>query len=868
MAPTQHMPTSAYRLLLRNGITFRDVAKAVPYLTDLGIDSLSISSAFDTADAGSGRRSFDPTRLDEQAGGEPGFALLDNSLRAAGIPLIIDINPNQTPAKHSNKWWFSVLEWGPKSPFASYFDIDWRKTLAIPALERPLIEEIEAGNITIKFDSATNTIGLTYPEGFAPLAPGSYATALGDLSDALAGAFRDLAAAAKPEAAEDFRLGLGKAYHDAPIASRLRLAGHLNGMLQDRAARDDLLAQQHWKLIAESDIPAALNYRHSYDSAISVGIDMGEPAAFSDFHRVAIDLLENSAVSGFRVNQIDGLGNPDNYLEELRRLAGDSAYIVTDKILLAGEEHTPHWPVQGTAGYEFISAVANVLVDHAKLDEMDRLYGQSIGNVDDNHFHYRHAKSAILHKKFGAELRELGDLLLAAATKKGKGMAVRQAISAAIAEMPVFRTYSSPKHKPDYASIFQAGRVEWETASPELVQAFDRRFQQLSAAVMAQAVEESYRYDRGPLAVDDMTLRMATADDPVGAFHRQMANKAAAAPHGMVATSFSYATKFGEDARMRLLALSEAPSLWAENLSDWRSRHADSIIRMENKPAPGPETEWLIYQTLMAIWPATLHLDDQAGLDTLENTLSQFIIRAGREARKEAFWTEINKPYEQALTRYVQNLFHDRSFLADFAEKTRPFRVAGAINSFSQTVLKTTTPGIPLVHIGSESWDLALSNVVAPIDLEPSALRDRLRYVNDSPLSNLLSDWHSGAIKQRILSKHLELRRRERSLFLEGSYTPLEVSGPMADHVIAFARSKGKRHCIVAVPRLPFDAVSKYQDPFMPLPDWQNTALAIPDRLTGIEMRNVITDASITTRAKLKVANLMRDFSTVTLVSK
>ena len=366
---------------------------------------------------------------------------------------------------------------------------------------------------------------------------------------------------------------------------------------------------------------------------------------------------------------------------------------------------------------------ANLMVDHAKLAALEHLYSRNIGAQST--LHYRGAKSAVLHSKFAAELQALVDLLIVIDPNAADELELRRAVSDLVIELPVFRTYSNeagilrilsihssvhhfrypgtPK-RPDPAPLKFVQRILEAANDPDgKIGQFIVRFQQLTAAVMAQAIEQSYQYGRGPIALDEVILRSSDAGDPVQLFHEKMMRKATVAPKGMLATTFSYTTKFGEDARMRLLALSEAPEIWCEAVARWRTLHAGNVATIEETPAPDPQTEWLIYQTLAAIWPLTLQIDDENSLQAVRNDLCAFIQKAISEIQRDSFWTEINKPYELAVMDYIDQLFADRSFLLDFTKTMGPFWIAGALNSFSQTVLKATAPGVPVIYNGARN---------------------------------------------------------------------------------------------------------------------------------------------------------------------
>ena len=169
-----YIPNSAYRIQLRNGTTFQEAANAISYLKDLGIDAVSVSSPFRSAQIGEGiLTATDPTELDQQLGAESGFVQLDSELASAGMHLIIDLNPNQMSATHENAWWFDVLEWGVSATYANHFDIDWARPITLPVLDRPINEEVDAGKIQISFDRKNASLGMSYGGQFYPLAPSS-----------------------------------------------------------------------------------------------------------------------------------------------------------------------------------------------------------------------------------------------------------------------------------------------------------------------------------------------------------------------------------------------------------------------------------------------------------------------------------------------------------------------------------------------------------------------------------------------------------------------------------------------------------------------------------------------------------------------
>ncbi len=890
-----YIPNSAYRIQLRNGTTFQEAANAISYLKDLGIDAVSVSSPFRSAQIGEGiLTATDPTELDRQLGAESGFVQLDSELASAGMHLIVDLNPNQMSATHENAWWFDVLEWGVSATYANHFDIDWARPITLPVLDRPINEEVDAGKIQISFDRKNASLGMSYGGQFYPLAPSSYRKALQSVRNRTAMQSNEAASEATPSTSASFHTDLLAAFDRADIADRLDIASALNAIASDPGEVTALMSLQHWTLVESEGASEPINYRHSAGSKLTVGLRIEDPDVFGDFHDVPLSLLDRTQVRGFRVNDIDGLADPAEYTGRLREEVGEDAFVVTDKILLGGEKYSEDWRVNGTAGYEFISTAADLFVDHAGLSKLEHKYEHELEPRSEQSGDYRHAKSNILHRAFPDELETLVRLLAKLRPPHAEEFLLRRAIAELIVELPIYRTYLKDGTLPAFyrdtlqRTVMQlAGRdgqtvdmtetqafiarvlgAEDAHSHPETASSFRVRFQQLTAAVMAQAIQKSYRYARGPIALDELMLNSSPTLDPIEAFHEKMIERASAVPSGLLSTTFSHATKFGEDARMRLLALSEAPGSWARAVDGWRQRQACNLAMIEDVVVPDPKTEWLIYQTLAAIWPVALRLDDDTGIASLREELVAFMVRAIRESEKQSFWTGVNKPYEQAVINYLDRLLAAKSFLSDFVETMKPFWLAGALNSFAQTVLKLTVPGVPVIYSGAEAWDLFVSPSLGRRSVNFEDLKNQLANAEQSPLDLLLEDWESGGVKQRLVKSHLQARQARHALFSEGAYIPLKASGEQADHIVAFYRKFEDQYAMIAVPRLCFDMLKPFNRPFLPLPEWEKTSLLVPGELRGLTFRHVMTDKAFTLQSRLPLAEVLREFPVVTLVSE
>ena len=109
---------------------------------------------------------------------------------------------------------------------------------------------------------------------------------------------------------------------------------------------------------------------------------------------------------------------------------------------------------------------------------------------------------------------------------------------------------------------------------------FALKVQQFTGPMMAKSLEDTafYRYHR-LIALNEVGGNPAGSALSVADFHALMKARAAQAPHGLTATA-THDTKRGEDARARLLALSEIPADWAQAVAAWRAMNAPLIDRV------------------------------------------------------------------------------------------------------------------------------------------------------------------------------------------------------------------------------------------------------------------------------------------------
>ncbi len=814
-------PLSTYRLQLNRDFTFYDAAAIVPYLRRLGISHVYASPILE-AQKGSthGYDTTDYNRLSPELGGQEGFARLQTALRANGLGLLVDFVPNHMGiGKTQNRWWLDLLEFGPDSPFARFFDVDWnppawpelKGRLSVPMLGGTVAETLERGDIQAKFDSSRGCFELSYFEDRFPVRPADYAVLIGDdhpnaALAVLAGKFRKTKKRAQ---VASLKRELAALATDTAVAADLErhASACRNGALQA------LLDRQVYRLESWQTAASRINYRRFFDINQLAGIAMERPDVFAQCHALTGELVKKNEVHGLRLDHVDGLYDPAGYFRDLkkflRRQTGRDVYVAIEKILGDGERLRHGWDVDGTTGYEQLNVINGVFVDPAGERGLSRAYEAFIARADDFDEIVHQAKQMVIAQLFGGELTALATRLYALQpVPKLDHDQLRVALTEIAAAFPVYRTYVSARGlSPEDRRIIDGAAALARRRSPKPAHAaiafarqalklavtgkrgaavdFAARFQQFTAPIMAKSLEDTafYRYPL-LLSLNEVGGNPGRFGWDVKSFHRRMIDQRRDWPRNMIASA-THDTKRGEDARARINVLSEIPEEWNECARRW-----SEINRAGD--APSREDEYLIYQTLIGIWS-----EDEEGA-SLGERLKAYVIKAVREAKRRTSWRQPNDDYEKACEGFVDRILRSPEFLDDFRNFHAPIARTGAMNSLAQTVLKLTCPGIPDIYQGTELHDLSLVDPDNRRPVDFARLNDALR----RSLGQDPDGWRDESAKLAVVARLLALRRRFPLLFAEGTYEQLAVRGPASKHVLAFARRQGRDVILVAVGRL------------------------------------------------------------------
>jgi len=627
---------------------------------------------------------------------------------------------------------------------------------------------------------------------------------------------------------------------------------------------------------------------------------MENPEVFAHTHGMVGRLIADGRLHGLRLDHIDGLLDPGGYLSQLRAFAAERApsfYLTVEKILARHERLRSDWPVAGTTGYDFINLVNGLYVDPDGKQAMDRTYRRFLDRSADFDEILYACKLLVMDTMLANELNRLAAGLDAISerhwsTRDYTEERLRAALREAVAWFPVYRTYvtdrgASPDDRRHIDWAIKQAQKSYTGPDPEILEfvhaaltldlvewstVFDRdeilrfalRFQQYTGPVMAKAVEDTsfYRYNR-LLSLNEVGGDPRQFGVTVSAFHHLMQERAKSWPSAMSALS-THDTKRGADMRARINVLSELAPEWNHRVRRWASLNRFKRGKVNGDPAPSPNDEYGIYQTLLAAWPS------KSEIDAFGERLKGTVLKSIREAKRRTSWTNPNEAYESACLRFVERLLEaDRSnpFLDDFLAFQQSVAQFGVLNSLSQLVVTLTAPGVPDTYQGCDLWDFNMVDPDnrRPIDFElrrcmlaEIAAGDRRALLRDG-----LANWQDGRIKLAIAAALLRCRREHADLFRQGSYEPISIEGPLSHHVIAFRRRDGASSCIVIAGRL-FARMLGDQAVYDGDAIWQDARITLSD---GPEaLTNVLTGATVT-GSELQLSGILAEVPVAVLLA-
>jgi (1->4)-alpha-D-glucan 1-alpha-D-glucosylmutase len=885
-------PVATYRVQLNKDFPFSKAVQLIPYLAKLGISDLYASPVF-AARPGSthGYDVVDPSRANPELGGNEGFDRLAGALQARGLGLVLDIVPNHMAATSDNAWWMDVLENGGASEYAAFFDVEWdpawergEEKIVLPVLGSAYGTALENGEL--KLSIRKSGFSINYYETSVPVDCGTYSLILQHRAGAAPhdGAFRGLieqlgrlpdrhtrvweGIEARRREIPTIKAQLWSLYQNG-CAVRDFIDGNItafNGRDGDPKRfdlLDRLIGRQAYRLAWWKVARERMNYRRFFDVSELIGVRVENPEVFARTHAKISEWVRDGKATGLRVDHVDGLYKPREYLEHLNAIE-PRPYVVVEKILLENERLPGDWPIDGTSGYDFLGVVNGILIDGANLDRLQNIYRRFTGlnwTVEDAA--YEQKRWIILHL-FRGEMSALSLHLelIADMDRHGRDISpeeLRRALAETTACLPVYRTYmvedgvmseADRRHIQRAASEARRRNPEISGASfaflervlicglPDGLSEGDRgawirfvmRWQQLTGPITAKGVEDTTMYVYNRLLSMNEVGGYYT-DVSLKRFHNFNAERRRRWPAAMNTIS-THDTKRSADVRARLNVLSEIPDEWERMQFRWSRWNRDKKTLIDGRAVPDGNEETLIYQTLLGAWPL-----DPAEETGFVDRVKQFLTKASREAKVYSTWLAPNEAHEAALHRFAESILsanNGNRFLPKFRDFQQTIAYFGALNSLTQTLMMMTCPGIPDFYQNTALWDLTM---VDPDNRRPVELDTRLRIADEISewegqediAPSLLRSWTDGRVKAYLIHRVLKFRCSHPEFFLEADYTPLEATGAFAKNVIAFERSRNGERCIAVAPRFCTRLVKAGKPPVGPKV-WRDTAAPAVER--------------------------------------
>lgn len=472
-------PRATARLQLHKDFGFDDAVKVVPYYASLGISHIYASPIL-TARSGSthGYDIVDPTRINPELGGEEGLRRLVAAIREAKMGLILDIVPNHMGVGPENPWWQHVLEWGQQSPYARWFDIDWKpadeslhgKVMA-PFLGKPYGDVLAAGEIKLQFDEQRGKLFISYYSHRFPVAPAEYAHVLRAANSERLAAAIDIFEEGRDDrgdtghiAQHSANIGFGllrELYATSEGASDVHaaLAAFAVETPQGFEALHRLLERQHYRLAWWRCAADGINWRRFFEVTDLAGVRVEQDDVFEATHALIFRLYTEGLIDGVRIDHVDGLADPGAYCRKLRhRLAALAAqrppelppapaYIIVEKILAPHEQLRANWEIDGTSGYDFMDRVGALLHDPAGKAPLTALWNELTGQEHDFLAEVRLARRQLLAVnlagEFEATVRALHRLARTDLRTRDFPLgAIRRVFAELLVCFPVYRTYA------------------------------------------------------------------------------------------------------------------------------------------------------------------------------------------------------------------------------------------------------------------------------------------------------------------------------------------------------------------------------------------------------------------------------------------
>ncbi|HVG42612.1 MAG TPA: malto-oligosyltrehalose synthase, partial [Chitinophagaceae bacterium] len=641
-------PVATYRLQFHSGFTFSHFQQQLPYLSQLGVRTIYASPIFEAVPGSThGYDGLHPHRINPELGTIDQLRQVLRQVKERGMCWIQDIVPNHMAFHPKNEWLMDVLERGLRSMYASYFDINWNTNLhngrlMVPFLGAPLKDVIINGELTIAYKN--DHLVLQYYDAAYPLQLSSYkylATDEGRIISSLLDQIDSINEIEDPhlftERTNNWKQQFSQVLRKKEAAKDW-LFQSLEKINKNVVLLQQIADEQLYRLCFWQETDKSINYRRFFTVNGLICLNMQQEHVFNSYHQLIKTLIDEGLLGGLRVDHIDGLYNPAEYLQRLRTLAGNNTYIVVEKILEKDEALPQNWPIQGATGYEFLAQVNNLLTQQKSEAFFTQFYNSLANKYETIHQQIRDKKAYILYEHMAGELENIYRLFIELELIEWERLqhisvdAIKKCIGEFLVHCPVYRYYGvSLPFDDKEATAVQSIIDRIKQTESELSEAvhllefvwlhkphegnseynnkaihFYKRCMQFSGPLMAKGVEDTLMYTYNNFIGHN---EVGDAPDAFGLniedFHLLMKTRQQQWPLSLNTTA-THDTKRGEDVRARLNVLTDMPDQWLQSVESWQKMNTT----LKRNGAPDATDEYFIYQTLIGTYPMP---GDEAG---------------------------------------------------------------------------------------------------------------------------------------------------------------------------------------------------------------------------------------------------------------
>jgi len=926
------IPLATYRVQMHHEFDFEKAKKIVSYLSDLGISHFYASPIFKARKKSlHGYDIVDPNQLNPELGSREDFLSLAGEIKRVGMFWLQDIVPNHMAIDSDNVMLMDVLENGRDAAYSGWFDINWnhlyenmRGRMLVPLLGSFYAEALERGEIHLAYNE--KGFSIRYYDLSLPLQVGSYPfvleTNIKVLEQRLTGGntdfinllgiinlFKGLAAydgdTAQSVQVRHAKTMLWELYQNNPEVKKYidETIEFLNGNKDDPHSFDNLdtlISKQLFRLSFWKVASEEINYRRFFTINELISVRVEDKEVFEKTHQLIFDMVTQGHFNALRVDHIDGLLDPQGYLQRLKQKLSDT-YVIVEKILGREECLRANWVVQGTTGYDFLNYVNGVLCQSAHAKKIQSIYQRFTDYSGEYETFLADKKRNIISKHMAGNIDNLAHELkdISGRDRYGRDITLyglRRALVEVMAFFPIYRTYINQEavleddtriimtaiekarenltgfaYELDFIRKFLLLEFNHSTLEEDKKRwvNFVMNFQQFTGPLMAKGLEDTvfYIYNR-LISLNEVGGFPETFGVALEDFHAFNSQRAQSFPHTLNTTA-THDTKRGEDARARINVLSELPEEWATQLKKWHKMNAKKKVKVKGRAMPDENDEYFIYQALIGAMPF-----EESEYASFAERMKAYIVKAVREAKRHTAWIKPDTAYEQASVQFIDSLLEkadDNLFLNDFITFQKKIANFGIFNSLTQTILKIMSPGVPDFYQGTELWDFSFVDPDnrRPVDFEKRSVI--LRQLKEAQghdiiklIGELLAHKEDGEIKLFLIYRLLQARQKYAQLFQAPIYQALEVEGSRRDNIIAFRLTSGNEQAIIVVPRYFCSLVKEGE---LPLGEkvWGDTVI----KLTGspsVKYEDMITGKLSTPGEELFASQIFADFSGVVLL--